>query len=138
MSAILVDGGKQAMLKLKVGLGTISLSNSIYHLYTNNVVPTHSDTLGSYTEATWASYAHQLAGGWSAPVLDGTFHATSTGNLMTFANSSGSAQTAYGYYVTDNGITTLLFVERFSGAPLTIPNGMTLTITPTVTDQSEF
>jgi hypothetical protein len=138
MSAIIVDGGKQLMLKLKVGLSTINLSNALFHLFTNNVSPTHSDTLGTYTEAAWTGYAAQVAGGWSAPTLDGTFHATTTGGLMTFTNPSGSSQSVYGYFVTDNPKTTLVFVERFTGAPLTIPNGMTLTVTPTITDQSEF
>lgn len=138
MAAVIMDSGKLWMLKTKTGQQSISLSNCKYHLYVNNVSPSHGDTLGTYTEATYTGYAAITAGGWSAPALDGTFHAMSTATLMTWANTSAGSVSIYGYFVTDNAGTTLLYAELFSGAPLTIPVGMSLQLTPTVTDQSEF
>jgi hypothetical protein len=138
MSAVVQDSGKEAFLNYLTGNGGHAISGCKYHLYVNNVVPNHADTLGTYTEASWAGYSAQTAGGWTVAGLDGTFHATSSANNLTWANTSGGSVSVYGYYVTDSASAMLLFSELFAGAPLTIPNGMTLILTPNVTDTSEF
>lgn len=138
MAAVVIDSGKKALLDRLTGAGTTTLANCRYHLFVSNVVPNHADTLGTYTEASYTGYANQVAGGWAASNLDSTFHATSNGSNLTWANSSGGPVSLYGYYVTDNANAVLLFAERFAGAPVTISVGFALVLTPNVTDTSEF
>lgn len=139
MSAVIMDSGKTRFLDVLTGLSTAGLSGAKFHLYTNNVTPSHADVLATYTEATWAGYSAQTAGAWSGATLDGTFHGTSSqANPMGFMNTSGVTQTCYGYYVTDGAGLALLMAERFAGAPLNILNGQSLSLTPNVKDTSEF
>lgn len=119
-------------------LTTNDLNNNLkFRLFTNNITPANSDVLGTYTEATFAGYAAQVATGWTAPLVSGLV-AQTTGNNLVFNNTSGANQTIYGVFVTDNpGVATkLYFAERDVNAPIVIPNGGSYIYTPNFQDQS--
>ncbi len=106
------------------------------HLYTNNYTPVHGTVIGDFTEAAFSGYANQALTSWSSPALDGSFHAFTTADPVQFANTSGSGQVVYGYFLTDiNG--DLIGGEKYA-SPITIPDGLFLQETFTFTDQSEF
>jgi hypothetical protein len=95
------------------------------HLYSDDVTPAEGDTVSSYTLITDPAAISLTGSNWS--VTDGT--ASYAQQTFTF---SGSA-TAYGYVVTDAAGTTLLWSERFTDGPYTIPaGGGTIKITPTI------
>jgi hypothetical protein len=95
------------------------------HLYSDDVTPAEGDTVSSYTLITDPAAISLTGSSWS--VTDGT--ASYAQQTFTF---SGSA-TAYGYVVTDAAGTTLLWSERFTDGPYTIPaGGGTIKITPTI------
>lgn len=92
------------------------------HLYTNNKTPAEDDVLGDYTEATASGYAEiTLAGGdWTIDTSANT--TTGEYDQVSFDFTSDEPD-IYGYYVTDNANSILLWAERFSDGPYAIPSG---------------
>jgi hypothetical protein len=113
--------------------GTWNTTPVKVHLYKNDVTPTTSSVLGDFTESDFAGYAAQNASSWSAPVVSAHI-ATITAAALTYTRSStGTAQNAYGYYITDSGSTLLYAAERFATAPRVLTNnGDSETVTPKV------
>jgi hypothetical protein len=69
------------------------------HLYTNNVTPDDTFTVGSFTEATFLGYASVALAGWTVPTVAAHL-ASTTANPITFT-ATGAYQSIYGWYVTD-------------------------------------
>lgn len=121
------------ILLLQYMLNVSPVTEKVIHLYTNDVnTADKTITGGSITEATQAGYAPiTLAGSmW-------TF--TNVANIVTalysevdFSFTTGAS--LYGYYITStNGNSELCWIERFSGAPFTLPSGGgTIAISPKV------
>lgn len=111
-------------------------------LFQNNYTPVVGSVLASFTEATFSGYAAGIitAGGWTAPVNDGTGRAISNNALFTFSNTTGAiGNNIYGYFVTDAGGTKLYWAERFGVAPVDMMTaGKVLNIIPVLTQKSEF
>lgn len=100
-------------------------------LYSNNHTPAESDVLGNYTQSSAAGYtAVSLPGtGWTVSTSLGT----TTGQHADQVFSYTTSDTIYGYYVTNDAATQLLWSERFSSAPFSVPSGGgTITITPKI------
>lgn len=110
-----------------------------YHLFTNNIVPALGTTLADLVEATWAGYANVLQS-WSDYTTTGVsgHNGFAIAPPINFGNTSGSPQSAYGYYVTDAGITLLLAVAAFDSPPVVIPNGGSESVVPTWGNLSEL
>lgn len=108
-----------------------SPDNRVLRLYKNDHTPSDSTVLGSLTEATEAGYAPTTLIGatWTTTQSLGVTTAVYSEQTFTFTTSAN----IYGYYVTSiSG--TLLWVERFSGAPFQLPNGGgEIAITPQLT-----
>jgi hypothetical protein len=107
------------------------------HLYQNNYTPTTSSVLADFTAATFDGYIPQTISGWSSPTVTahvGLIQATA----VVFTKAAGATPNSiYGYYVTDSGGTTVLWAELFSTGPFAMSaTGSTITVTPTMTDQS--
>lgn len=111
-----------------------------YRLFTNNVTPTLADTVATYTEAAWAGYGGPISQTFSNFTLNGVtgHNGYALAPPISFGNSSGSSQAAYGYYVTDTGGTILLAAARFDSPPVTVPNGGALVVVPTWGDFSQL
>lgn len=92
------------------------------HLFINNVTPAENIVLIDFTEATAAGYgAVTLTGGsWTIETdLEGVTTAEYAEIEFTFTEGS----TNYGYFVTDSDGTGLLWAEKFTDAPHTLPSG---------------
>ena len=106
-----------------------------YWPYDNDVTPGHATVLGDFT-----------FGGLNAFIVPvGNFTLTGVTSHVgkitaadgTFTNTSGSSQTVYGYFVTDadsGGAPSgnLVMAARFDGAPITVPDGGFINVTPTL------
>lgn len=131
MTLLAPDTGDQ--LFLKYALNNTAASNPKLHLYTNNYTPAKGDTTGSYTECSTAT-------GYAAVTLPGTSWTVSTTSHVTTASYAAqtftltASATIYGYYITDNSSSNVLWAELFSGGPFNIPSGGgSVTVTPTIT-----
>ena len=106
-------------------------------LYPTNVTLGPGTTFGSLTEAAWTGYARQTPSGWTVNGIIANIAVQSAGSI-TFTNSSGLPVTAYGYFILLVSGSNLIGVEEFSGAPVTIAAGGTLTINPVIGDFSQY
>lgn len=87
-------------------------------LFKNDVTPADSDTVSSYTEATFPGYAPQGANTWSAASSVGGAAQVTHPTLTFLRGSGGSGDLIYGYYLTDTAGTTLYYAERDPAAPV--------------------
>jgi len=100
-------------------LNVATPTNTILHLYSNNLTPSSTTVVGDVTEVTSGGYAAITLTSLSWTV------ATSGGGITTASyaeqtfNITTSA-TVYGYYIT-NVAGDLLWLERFTAAPLQLP-----------------
>ncbi len=120
---------------LRVDLETVT--TPIVHLYTNNFTPDEDTVLSDLTEATFPGYNPSA---WTFDLetfVAHVYRCFALANVFT-RGAGGGGDMIYGYYVTDNTDTTLLWAERDPAAPLdmTIP-GATYTVFPNwqATDQ---
>jgi hypothetical protein len=129
MALLVPDVGEVEMLSRI--LNATAPNNVVMHLFTNDKTPAEGDTVADYTEEDDASYSSvTLTGGsWSVTTTAGTTTAEYAAQTFTFAAST----TIYGYYVTDNGGTTLMWAERLGSAATYPAGGGTLDITPKIT-----
>lgn len=110
-----------------------------YHLYTNNYTPDLAATLSSVTEASWTGYAAVSLTDSNYTITGVTAHnGYAIAAPISFSNTSGSSQNAYGYYVTDSSATKLLAIARFDSAPLSIANGSSAQVVPVWGDFSQL
>ena len=131
MSLVVPNQGELIILQYMVN--NTPAGDLILHLYKNDQALAEDTVIGNLTESTEDGYAEQtLAGGSWSTALVSTNTATASHVEKTFTFTA--AATVYGYYVTDNSKATLLWAERFSGAPFVLPTGGgTIAITPKVT-----
>lgn len=120
MALLVPDVGEVELLSRMVNLN--APDDCILHLYTNNLTPAEGDTEGLYTESTGTGYsAITLTGAsWTVSTTGGV--TTGSYPQVTFTYT-GAEPNIYGYYVTDNAGTLLLWSERFSDGPYAIPSG---------------
>lgn len=94
-------------------------TNTILHLYSNNLTPSSTTVIGDVTEVASGGYAAitLTSSSWSVATSGGgvttASYAEQTFNITTSA-------TIYGYYVT-NLAGDLLWLERFTAAPFQLP-----------------
>ncbi|QDU81546.1 hypothetical protein Pla110_32880 [Polystyrenella longa] len=115
-------------LALAIMVNKTAAANLTYHLYSNDKTPSETDVLTDYTEASAAGYSAITTTGasWDTTSVSGS--ASYAQQTFTFTTD----ETVYGYFVKKG--TTMLFSERFSGAPFSIPtSGGTVAVTPKIT-----
>lgn len=130
MALVVPDNAE--ILMLKYMLNHTAPSNVRLKLYSNDKTPAESHTISDYTESVVAGYADKVLTGtsWSVSTSLGVTTASYAQQSFTFT----TAATLYGYYVTNNGATDLLWAERFTGAPISVPTGGgVVNVTPTIT-----
>jgi hypothetical protein len=114
----------------------ITTENSKLRLFSNDLTPDDDSVIASFTECSGNGYATiTLTGSISAPTWSvATALGVTTASYAAQVFTMTGALTAYGYYVTDNAGTGLLWAERFTGAPFVIPaGGGTITVTLNIT-----
>jgi len=120
-------------LALEAVVGKTNATALTVRLYKSNTTPSDSDTAATYTESTFTGYNATTQGALTA----GTWGAASGGTItygaqLTYTCSGASAESVYGYYVTNAG-GTLLYSERDASAPFAIANsGDAVKLTPTI------
>jgi hypothetical protein len=120
-------------------LQQIVASNLHLHIFTNNVTPSDSTTLGGLTEAAWTGYALEtLSSGSFVSLGVGAHVGTLAYPTVTFTNGSGSPVSAYGFYITDTANAILVSCGLFDAAPVSIAAGGTYSFIPTISDQSQY
>lgn len=109
------------------------------HLFSNNVTPDKTTTLGSLTEMTGGT-------GYASVTVDATDFTlggvtANRGTLQAAPISftmTASGDSIYGYYVTDTASADLLAVARFDDAPISLSAGKTVFVTPIFGDSSLY
>lgn len=119
MTLVVPDVGE--VLLLGYMLNKVEPTEVKLHLYTNDYTPVEGSVVGDFTEAVAAGYAAiELAGAsWTIATDTGVTTASYAQQTFTFT----AASTNYGYYVTNNDGSQVLWAERFSDAPHTLPSG---------------
>jgi len=108
-------------------------------LFKNNYTPVAGSVIGSFTEANFSGYTPGSLGTLAAATTVSGRASTTAGTANTWTKSGATGNDIYGYYVTDSGGTVLYWAERGSAAPYSMnTNGEGLSVTPTVTQASEF
>lgn len=99
----------------------VAPTHPVLRLYTNNYTPNDDATLTTLTEASQAGYAPitLVGSSWTTTLTGGV--GTAVYSEQTFSFTTGV--NVYGYFVTDTTGAKLLWLERFSGAPFTLPSG---------------
>lgn len=137
MALVVPDTAEILMLQYLVNMlstdGTAGPSGGhrLLRLFTNNATIDDSITFGGLTEATEPGYTPFTLAGSSWTTTQSVGVTTAVYSEQTFTFTTGV--TVYGYYVTNLG-SSLLWVEKFSGAPFTLPaGGGEIAITPKIT-----
>ncbi len=103
-------------------------------LFKNNFTPTPANVLSDFTQADFVGYAGQSLNGVFAAqtkITDGEYQTQAAS--QTFAFSSGSAQTVYGWYI-DDGV-GVRYSYHFDN-PVNMTAGVSLVITVQAQDWS--
>mgnify|MGYP000926004406 CR=1 FL=1 len=118
--SLIVPASVGEILMLQYIVGLVNAGNPVIHLFGNNLTPSNSTTIEELTEVTSSGYAPitLVSSNWTTTQLAGVTTAVHSERTFSF----GTAAVAYGYYVTTTG-NQLLWLERFSGAPFSIPDG---------------
>lgn len=137
MALLVPNVGETEMLERILGKNSAPAGLSL-KLFESDSTPTEADTHSTYTEPNDGSYAAASLSGasWSISTDGGgVTEASYAQQTFTFAGE-GSAQSIYGYFVTSTtsgSATVLMWAERFTDGPYTIPTGGgTIRITPKV------
>lgn len=112
---------KGEILLLQYIVGLVNAGNPVLHLYANDVSPSDSTVIGDLTQVAGSTgYAPitLLSSLWTTTQSGGITTAVYSERTFSFTTDA----TAYGYYVTDQS-NNLLWLERFSGAPFSVPDG---------------
>ncbi|MBA7586569.1 hypothetical protein ES695_00105 [Candidatus Atribacteria bacterium 1244-E10-H5-B2] len=109
------------VLLLSYALNKVAATDVKLKLFTNDYTPVEGSVVANFTEAVAAGYtAIELAGAsWTIESDGGVTTATYAQQTFTFT----AASTNYGYYITNNDGSQVLWAERFSDAPHNIPSG---------------
>lgn len=130
MALLVPNGAEDIMLQYIVNKDTPE--DLIIRLYSNDVTPSESDTVGTYTEVTGGGYAAitLVPANWT--ITPGT--PTNGEHVQVTFSFTGGVGNVYGYYVTRQVGGELMWSERFSNAPFPINNnGDEIRITPRFT-----
>jgi hypothetical protein len=112
LALLVPDVGENDLLKAMFGQVAETFR---LHLYKNNHVPAEADVVGSYTECNAAGYASiaLVAANFVIATVAGVTTATYAIQTFTFT----ATESVYGYYVTNNGGTILLWAEMTDNPP---------------------
>jgi hypothetical protein len=123
MALLMPTEGEQLSLQRILNGG----DNAKIHLYSDDVTPSDSDTVASYTLITDPAAITLTGGSWDFSSVPG--EASYAEQTFTFSGSG----TAYGYVITNNAGDTILWAERFTDAPFNIgTDGGSIKVTPTI------
>lgn len=122
--------GEVVLLQYLVNM--VAPTNLVLHLYKNDVTIAQGTVYADITEVgAGIGYAPITLIGTSWTTTTPGSQGTAVYSEVTFTFTT--AQSVYGYYITSTTASTLLWLERFTGAPFTLPaGGGTIAISPRV------
>lgn len=130
--ALVCPNVKGEYLLLQYIVGLTAAGSPVLHLYSNNPTVDDDTVIADLTEVAGSTgYAAitLTSSNWTTTQAAGVTTAVYSERTFTF----GTTATTYGYYVTDTS-GNLLWLEKFTGAPFSIPEGGgTVSITTKVT-----
>ena len=113
----------------KSTLGDIEL-----RLFTNDVTPSETDTVATFTEASFSGYSSITLTGANWTITAGNPSTAGYAEQQFTCSADITAINVYGYYMTRASGTKIVLAERFTGGPYTITNnGDWIKITPQIT-----
>ena len=125
MALLVPNVGETEMLKRVLNAATPD--DVKIHLYSDDQTPAEADVIGDYTLITSPAAITLTGSSWDVTTTAGT--ASFAQQTFTFTTTA----TAYGYVITNAAGTTLLWSERFSDGPYSIPSGGgTVMVTPVI------
>jgi hypothetical protein len=111
-------------------------------LYSNNVVPAHGSSAGTFTEVAGGGYAGLplIFANWILSIVDPSLATYNANQIFNFTGPTGAPGTIYGYYVTRNSDGHLVWAEEFplANVPFLPILGSEILILPKFTCQSLF
>lgn len=132
MPLILSNNGEVIALSYLVNR-IASPENLIYRLFTNNVVPSETDTAATFTEAVGGGYvAKTLTGATWNPVAGAPTQVEYPVQTWTFTGALTGPPTIYGYFITRATAGDLIGAENFA-AYTPAAAGDVLNLTPRIT-----
>ena len=131
---ILIPSASEAT-DLSFMLGAAVPGNQLLKLFVSNTTLADTTIASDLTEMSTLGYAAKTLTKTSWTVTAGATGAAATAvyAAQTWTFTSGTAVTAYGYYVVDSTTGLLLWAETFASAKVLQNTGDTITITPTIT-----
>ena len=132
MALLVTNEGE--VIALKALLNHTAGQNLVLKLFKSNTTPAEADTAGTYTEADFTGYSAITLTGSSWTVTPGAPSSASYAQQTFTSSADQSAQNVYGYFLVQTSSGTLVYAERFTGAPFVIQNnGDNIKVTPTIT-----
>lgn len=125
MALLITNAGDLVLLPITLGKTSFPGSNWNVHLYQNNYTPIPTSAVGDFTECSFAGYASQVVDRtqWTSPTIISNRASMTANNGSPFTwTNGGSAQTVYGYYVTDAANAVVIYAELF-GTSRTLNTG---------------
>ena len=119
MALLMPDVGE--VLLLSYSLNKVAATDVKLRLFTNDYTPVEGSVVGNFTEAVAAGYAAIALVGASWTISSAGGVTTAAYAQQTFTLTAAS--TNYGYYITNNDGSQVLWAERFTDAPHVIPSG---------------
>jgi hypothetical protein len=98
-------------------------------LYSNDVTPSETDTIATYTEVSGGGYIHKELTPASWSISPG--NPTTSEHTQVSWDFTGSAGLGYGYFIVRRSSGELLWAERFTNGPYNITqSGDAIKVTP--------
>lgn len=117
-----------------LALNAVIAETMIVKLFKNDFVPLVTSDVADYVEATFPGYSSQPIGVFADPEYDAiTEQSTCTAPLLTWTQTSGSAQNIYGYYVTSSDGSLVYFAQRGDYVPIVMSAGNSMSVLPQIT-----
>lgn len=110
------------MKSVNTSLTASSTQGPVLHLYSNDATVNNSTVIGSLTECTSSGYAPitLVSSNWTTTQTNPSGITTGLYSQQTFTFNTNAV--AFGYWMSDT-LGNLLLLERFSGAPFSLPDG---------------
>ena len=133
MTIQFVNNGEVIALEYLVNKNSLT-EDLVYRLFTNNITPSETDTVGTYTEATGGGYTSKQLTGTSWTITPGAPSvATYARQDWVFSGALTGSASIYGYYVTRQTTGDLVFAERAAQTQTPANSGDEYRVVPRIT-----
>ena len=132
MALIVPNGGEVIALQAMLGKRPADVVHTLC-LYENNVTPGESDTVVTYTTATFSGYASEEVSADDWTITAGAPSSAACVQKSFTSDAAQSAQSIYGYFLVEASSGDLVYAERFSSTPTIENNGDAIRVTMNIT-----